>query len=599
MRSFLFVAFLLIVSFFFLLPQPENKLANGNFILRNVQLYDGNNFIENTDVMIRDNRINTIARDIDNVHQLIEIDGHEKTLIPGLIDSHTHAWGDALEQALNFAVTTELDMFTAVKFSQEHQQSRDKENNINDADLFSATILATAPHGHGTEYGINIPVLSEVEEVEQFVSNRVSDGADYIKVVYNAKESKPQFYPSISYDILAALIASTHQNNKLLVVHTDNQLSAKHAIELGADGLVHSFMDSIITDELVSLMLAKQAFIIPTLSVEASIAGLSKGEILAKNTQLEKYLAVEQKQQLSARFPDMGISNEGLQNAKDSIKKLHQAGVVVLAGTDAPNPGTSHGISIHGELELLVAAGLTAEQALHSATGAVGKVFPIGERGVLQPGTLATMVLLEGNPTKDINATKAIDTIWKNGSIFKRRIPKKVQHTDTLVTAGTITDFNNTVSKTNFGQSISETTDQIVGGKSTVSLSLATRLAAESDLYLHIKGELKPGFSYPWSGFAFVTGNSYNHGINLSQLRTLVFDAKAGNSGSELTIMLFQAGSFQPSIQKVTLNDSWQTIKVDLASFEQIDLNSISNISFVSTVQSSSFEFMVDNLKLE
>jgi len=238
---------------------------------------------------------------------------------------------------------------------------------------------------------------------------------------------------------------------------------------------------------------------------------------------------------------------------------------------------------------------------LHSATGAVRKVFPVGNRGILNLGTLASMLLLDGNPAVDINATKKIDTIWKNGVHFKRHLPDKPDYKSTVVTRGSISDFNQSLFTTEFGQGINETSDHIVGGKSEVALSRGVRSIENNltDHYLHIKGVIKPGFSFPWSGFAFIPGNSYNQGVNLSQLKTLVFDAKAGEGSKELSIMLFNVGSFQPSTLKVILTESWQSFNIDLAKFEHIDINNVSNISFVSTMHESSFEFMIDNLKLE
>ncbi len=449
-KSFLgyLVIIFFVILFFFFLPQPEqqeqaqnesqisaargqvknsvknakdkqghiNSYAafNDSFLVRNVNLFDGVSYIEDVDVEVIDQKIARIASDIDNPQGLNELDAQGRYLIPGLIDSHTHSWGNALSEALNFGVTTELDMFTMPSFSLTHREKRGRLDNVAQADLFSATILATAPEGHGTEYGFAIPVLTNIEQVEAFVNDRVSDGADYIKTVYTSSHSVRKHYPSISLDILRALAIESKKHQRLLVVHVDDLISAKEAIEAGANGLVHSFMDKVVGDDFVELMKSNEAFIIPTLQVEASIVGLSPGRTSLESKHLNRFLSRQQRAQLKASFNDFGIPTEAFERAKQSVKRLFDAGVPILAGSDAPNPGTAHGASLHAELEMLVSTGLSSEDALMAATSIPSRVFQLGSRGFIQSGAPASMLLLESNPLENVEATKDILAIWKN-----------------------------------------------------------------------------------------------------------------------------------------------------------------------------------------
>jgi len=610
----------LVVGTFLFLPEPQlavkpkktnesttkeaPKEVSTNFIIRNVRLFDGDEAFENIDVEVVNNKINRIAVNLTNKKELSELDATGKTLIPGLIDSHTHAWGNALKEALNFGVTTELDMFTMPDFSQPQRKLRKQINNNQQADLFSSTILATAPDGHGTEYGFNIPVLTSVSQVEQFVQQRIAQGADYIKAVYNAEESILQHFPSISTDILAALIQSAHQHNKMLVVHVDNLISAKQAIALGADGIVHSFVDKLVDDELVNLMLKNNAFIIPTLSVlytmvggESSTGQLIKKQITQKQT--SQYLTKNQKQQLNAGFPDFGIPKEAFQLALRSINKLAQAGIPIFAGSDAPNPGTSHGITLHTELNWLVRAGLTPLQALHSATGAARKLFPIEQRGTLQVGAPASMLLLSGNPLTDITQTLNIANIWKNGVMFTREKYQDQQQSNTPLTAGLISDFNLDTKETAFGLGIASTTDAYVGGKSTVTISLTTKNAEVEDKYIHVNGEVNQGFIFPWSGFAFIPGKSQKEGANFENIHYLVFDAKTDDSTKDFSVLFFEQGNFQPRERKIKLSGQWKTHKIPLTNFPNFNIKAVSNISFVKSKNKGEFAFMIDNIRLE
>lgn len=605
-----------LLAFFMLLPEPPktdaeksselNTSISRTFIIRNVQFYDGNKRQESVDVSVVDFRVAAIGVDLQNQSEVPEIDGTGKTLLPGLIDSHTHAYQTALQEALNYGVTTELDMFTMPSFANEQQLRRDVLHNTESADLFSATILATSPGGHGTEYGFDIPVLDSVKQVPGFVAQRIEQGADYIKAVYSSEKSTIKYSPSISDDILKALIEVTHQHNKLLVVHVDDLISAREAIEFGADGIIHSFMDQVADDSFVKLMATNNAFIIPTLSVQASVAQLAEGKSLLASLTSNDYLTRQQRSQLTASFPDFGIPIQGFQNALASVKRLSEANVTVLAGSDAPNPGTTHGLSLHGELALLQKAGLTNEQVIHSATGAVSKVFPVGSRGRLEVGELATMVLVNGNPFKNIAATKNITQIWKNGEAYVRQTYNDALNPLEKLAKGLISDFNRPTAaafnQVNIGTGLAETTDQFAGGKSTVAISIKDQInssQANADRYLHITGELQSGFMFPWSGVAYMLGESMQQGVDLTDIKYLVFDAKGGSQTDQISVLLFQAGSMSPVQVDVKIAAQWKNYQIDLDEVRNLDRKNLTNISIVRAQKLGKFEFMIDDLEFQ
>lgn len=92
----------------------------------------------------------------------------------------------------------------------------------------------------------------------------------------------------------------------------------------------------------------------------------------------------------------------------------------MLAGSDAANPGTAHGPSLLGELDLLVRAGLTPTDALAAATSLPARHFGLTDRGRIAQGMRADLVLVKGDPTRDINATRDITQVWKNGFPINR-----------------------------------------------------------------------------------------------------------------------------------------------------------------------------------
>ncbi len=152
------------MAFYLLLSAPALISADANnansFVIRKARVFDGHQVIEQADVWVADGKIKAVARDVKVPSGVKVIDAAGDTLLPGLIDSHTHAWGSALKEAEIFGVTTELDMFTGVKFMQQIKKDQAEGKDLDLADLRSAGTLATAPGGHGTEYGIPIPTLT-------------------------------------------------------------------------------------------------------------------------------------------------------------------------------------------------------------------------------------------------------------------------------------------------------------------------------------------------------------------------------------------------------------------------------------------------------
>ncbi|MFG2028094.1 amidohydrolase family protein [Streptomyces sp. NPDC048825] len=97
---------------------------------------------------------------------------------------------------------------------------------------------------------------------------------------------------------------------------------------------------------------------------------------------------------------------------------LHAAGVEVLAGTDAAHlgaPGLAHGASLHDELRLLEAGGLSPVEALTAATRRTADRFGLTDRGRIEPGASADLVLVDGDPTSQLSATLNTRAVWRRG----------------------------------------------------------------------------------------------------------------------------------------------------------------------------------------
>lgn len=191
-------------------------------LFRNVRIFDGTKTSQG-DVLVDRGLIRSVGRKLDGKGATV-VDGAGKTLLPGLIDSHTHAYEDkALKQALVFGVTTELDMFGDPAKNRELRQRELRGEATGQADLRSAGVLATAPKGHGTEYGIPIATLTKPEEAEAFVADRVKDGSDYLKIVLDDGAWFGHRIPTLDAATVSALVRAAHQQHLLAVVHIGSQ----------------------------------------------------------------------------------------------------------------------------------------------------------------------------------------------------------------------------------------------------------------------------------------------------------------------------------------------------------------------------------------
>src|SRR5205085_6768680 len=137
-------------------------------VIKNVRIFDGSSVIPTGTVIIEGGKIKSVGKDVAVPDGAEVTDGTGHTLLPGLIDSHTHAYGPALKQALMFGVTTELDMFTDYRMAAQMRKEQAEGKAADRADLFSAGTLVTAPGGHGTEYGIKIPTITGPDEAQAF-----------------------------------------------------------------------------------------------------------------------------------------------------------------------------------------------------------------------------------------------------------------------------------------------------------------------------------------------------------------------------------------------------------------------------------------------
>ena len=397
--------------------------GSGSFVIRDVRVFDGERALEHQNVVVQNGTISQVTQRNVNVTGTQVIDGAGDTLLPGLFDAHVHVAEDvdgSLRQALVFGITTEIDMFNAGERLQRLKKAKAADG-VGLASLRTAGVGASAPGGHPSQMGgPPFPTITKSEEAEAFVEARIAEGSDFIKIIYdnNAEFGENQRLPALDKATMKAVIDATHKRHKLVVVHILTEEQARDAITAGADGLAHLFIGDTVSSDFGRFAASHHVFVIPTLTTLHMICGKSPGPSILADAYLEPYIDAEWRSLL--QVPANPRQNHLCSATTGAMRQLIAARVPILAGTDSPVPGNVYGASVHVELELLVKAGLTRSQALAAATSLPAKTFGLNDRGSIQQGRRADLLLVQGDPTQDIRATRRIVDVWKRGSRVQR-----------------------------------------------------------------------------------------------------------------------------------------------------------------------------------
>lgn len=401
---------------------PPSTVSD-SFAITGARVFDGSQVIPAATVVVLDGRIEAVGPNVIPPQGIPVIDATGSTLMPGIIDSHSHArTRQELERAIQFGVTTEMDMWTLPHFAASMRREQERNGAPYRADFFSAISPAALPEAYPyfLTKQIEKPTLTSPEEAEAFVAARVAEGSDYLKIML--EDENPWFdfeLPVLSRPTVQALTQAIHSHGKLAVAHVTEQSHAYNLLFDGVDGLVHIFLDQPVETGFIQLAVQKGIFVVATLNAEEAFITTEGGASLVADPDLAPWLTDEEIQYLLTPPIASNITPQNIQIAKDNVRRLHEAGVPILAGTDV----ATHGVSIHRDLELLVQAGLEPIDALTGATSAAADAFRLTDRGRIAPGLRADLLLVQGDPTADIKATRRIQRIWKAGVEVDRQVP--------------------------------------------------------------------------------------------------------------------------------------------------------------------------------
>jgi len=344
-------------------------------VLTNVRVFDGHALSEPRTVVIDGETIGTDPSGGEVV------DGGGQVLLPGLIECHVHLTGrDNLTTLAAYGVTTALEMASTDEAALPTLRGQTGVTDIRSAGL--PAIGPGGPHIHIHGLAPDAIVLTP-EQAAGFVAQRAANGSDYFKIVVEAPGAGGPDEAT-----LKALVSAAHEHGLKVVAHGVTPGAYTAALDAGADILTHVPVIGVIDPA----DLDRIGPVIPTLTM------------------------------MRAATDGRGVPFDA---AHQNAATLYRAGKVIMAGTDANNAGgvpyhVDYGDSLHTELELLVDIGMSPAEALRAATSVPAEVFGLTDRGAVEPGLRADLVLIDGDPLADIRATRAITRVWCAGVEVQR-----------------------------------------------------------------------------------------------------------------------------------------------------------------------------------
>jgi imidazolonepropionase-like amidohydrolase len=267
-------------------------------------------------------------------------------------------------------------------------------------------------------------VMTDDSIVRTAVRTTAAMGGRAIKIGYLAAADSVRALP-----LIAAAAEEAEAAGLPLIVHVQHVAGTKQVLRAGARVLVHVVTPEEIDEELIELLRASGAIVVPTLTVFEGYSDLYAGRSPAGRypldcvepglrTQLESPLTHVIRE---PRLNSLPVFDTLVAAGTRNVRRLHAAGIPMAVGTDAGNPGTAHGPSIYREMELLHAAGMTAEEVFAAAT--IGGARVLGrahELGSLEPTKLADAVIFDADPTIDVRNARRVRMVMKGGALYTR-----------------------------------------------------------------------------------------------------------------------------------------------------------------------------------
>jgi Amidohydrolase family len=369
------------------------------------------------------------------------LDASGKFLIPGLWDAHVHtryAGIDHLRLMLANGITSARDMGAPWEHFEQIKQWR---ADISSGRSLGPLLKSAGPllDGPGSVWS-HAAVVSTPAEGRLMVQRLKDRGADFVKV-----------YDRLSRDSFLAIVDEAKRVSLPVAGHVPDVLSVGEVSDAGLRSIEHldgiALAASTREDELAKLrregkpiagaqldsyssakaralaaqLIRNHTTVVPTLVIlQARLGMLRKDPETVASDRLRYIPAAYRRGWMAASGGSPENVPKQLPLALEIVGELHRAGVEIVAGTDIVKPFAVPGFSLHDELSLLVKAGLSPSAAIDAATRRPARLVGLQDRGTIERGMVADLVLLDANPLDEIGNTRRIAAVVAAGRLTER-----------------------------------------------------------------------------------------------------------------------------------------------------------------------------------
>src|SRR5712672_4155914 len=434
-KNFVFLSFTLVCAVAASRAQSPTPPAEQITVIRAGTVIDGSNASprKNQLIFIRGNRIEKLTEATAQIPaNATVIDLSSATVLPGLIDSHTHIflWGEdpakggydenilkagialraaratfACRRALEQGFTTIRDLETeGAGYGDVEIKQAIAEGTIPGPRLFVATRGISSTGGYNLEgYAPELQMPKGVQiidgpvEARKAAREQLDHGADWLKVYMTHrswvdKKGRLVSQPTLTVDELKAIVDEAHGWGKHVACHAYNGIGLQRALDGGCDSIEHGLE---LTDANVAQMLKQGTWYCPTMQVYYTHwddAATDAGKRDRKRAEVHG----------------------------TSLTKAYKSGVKIVFGTDVGGfPWTD---SIAKEFEYMTQFGMTPIDSIKAATSRSAEMLGMtGEIGVIAPGAYADIIAVDGNPLQDVKVLEKVRFVMKDGKVFKGR----------------------------------------------------------------------------------------------------------------------------------------------------------------------------------